>query len=178
MTADMRSGSRFSVIPRAQPEESPYARCFFPVEIPRCARDDKSKDLPGGQASSSRFSVIPRAQPEESPYARCFFPVEIPRCARDDKSKDLPGGQASSSQCNEIARVVAVARSRSGTESGRQRLDLFRIECEIDRAYILLQPLLLLGSRNRADVLAAREQPRERDLRRGVSERRSERLHH
>src|SRR5439155_5699889 len=39
-------------------------------------------------------------------------------------------------------------------------------EREIDRRDVLLEPLLLLRARDREDVPAAREQPRERHLRR------------
>src|SRR5207247_5866545 len=72
----------------------------------------------------------------------------------------------SSAQRDEISRIVALARPRSGFEGGRKRLDLAFVEGEIDRRDVLLEPLLLLRARDREDILAARQQPRERDLRR------------
>src|SRR5712691_8127436 len=71
----------------------------------------------------------------------------------------------SGSQRDEISRIVALPRPSSGFEGGGQRLDLALVEREIDRRHVLLEPLLLLRARDREDVGAAREQPRERDLR-------------
>src|SRR5712691_2203594 len=71
----------------------------------------------------------------------------------------------SGSQRDEISRIVALPRPSSGLEGGGQRLDLALVEREIDRRHVLLEPLLLLRARDREDVGAAREQPRERDLR-------------
>src|SRR5207245_10111198 len=86
----------------------------------------------------------------------------------------------SSAQRNDITRSVGLARPGAGFERGRKLLDLATVEREIDRRDVLLEQLLLLRARDREDVLAAREQPRERDLRRphaALRRDRFERLH-
>src|SRR5207245_3318588 len=70
------------------------------------------------------------------------------------------------SQGDEIPRIVALARSCTRAEYEREGFDLFRVELDVHRRDVLLEPLLLLRARDREDVPAAREQPREGHLRR------------